>query len=130
MHDFIEKVLVTHEEIVSRSQELGKIITKEYNGKKPLFVGLLKGSIPFMAELIKHVDCEMETEYLEASSYSGVSSTHSVVITKDVKTPLKDRDVIIVEDIVDTGLTIKEIINLFKDRGANSIEVCLVTPPS
>lgn len=124
MHDFIEKVLVTHEEIVSRSQELGKIITKEYNGKKPLFVGLLKGSIPFMAELIKHVDCEMETEYLEASSYSGVSSTHSVVITKDVKTPLKDRDVIIVEDIVDTGLTIKEIINLFKDRGANSIEVC------
>ena len=124
MHDFIEKVLVTHEEIVSRCKAMGKQITEEYQGKKPLFVGLLKGSIPFMAEIIKHIDTEMETEYLEASSYSGVSSTHSVVVTKDIKTPLLNRHVIIVEDIVDTGLTIREIINLFKDRGAASIEVC------
>lgn len=124
MHDFIEKVLVTNEEIVSRCKAMGKQITEEYQGKRPLFVGLLKGSIPFMAELIKHIDTEMETEYLEACSYSGVSSTHSVVVTKDVKTSLLNRHVIIVEDIVDTGLTIREIINLFKDRGAASIEVC------
>lgn len=125
MHDFIEKVLFTHDEIVTRSKELGKQITQDYQGKKLLCVGLLKGSIPFMAELIKHIDLDLETEYLEASSYNGgVESTHAVVITKDIKTSLLGRDILIIEDIVDTGLTIREISNLFKQRGARSIEVC------
>lgn len=124
MHDFIEKVLFTNEDIVTRSNELGRIITKDYQGKRPILVGLLKGSVPFMAELMKHIDCELETEYIEASSYVGAHSSNSVVISKDIRTSLKDRHVIIVEDIVDTGLTIREIINLFKDRGAKSIEVC------
>ena len=130
MHDFIEKVLVTHEEIVSRCKAMGKQLTEEYQGKKPLFVGLLKGSIPFMAELIKHIDTEMETEYLEASSYSGVSSTHSVVVTKDVKTPLLNRHVIIVEDIVDTGLTMQRLLETSGTRNPKEIHIAslLVKP--
>lgn len=124
MHDFIEKVLFTNQQIATRCSVLGQEITRDYQNKKPLLVGLLKGSVPFMAELMKHIDCELETEYLEASSYVGTHSSNSVVIAKDIRTSLQGRHVIIVEDIVDTGLTIKEIINLFKDRGAESIEVC------
>lgn len=123
MHNFIEKVLFTNEEIVARCKELGKEITNDYSDKKPILIGLLKGSVPFFAEIMKHINCDLETEYIEASSYVGVESSQAVVISKDVRTSVKDRHILIVEDIVDTGLTIREITNLFKNRGASSIEV-------
>ena len=119
----IEKIVMTHEEIVSKCEELGKRITNDYFGKKPILIGLLKGCMPFMAELMKHIDCDMEIEFLEVSSYSGQASTGLVTITKDIKTSVKDRDVIIVEDIVDTGYTLKEVMKLFKYKGASSVEI-------
>jgi hypoxanthine phosphoribosyltransferase len=121
--DFIDEIILTREEIVGIFEKFGEKLTEEYRGKRPILVGLLKGSIPFMAELMKHIKCETEIDFIQASSYSGVKSKGAVMILKDMITPVKDRHVIIVEDIIDTGLTIQEVMNLFQDRGAKSIEI-------
>ena len=123
MDSFIEKVIFSHEEIVKAAERMGADITKQYEGKKPVLIGLLKGCVPFMAELIKHIKCEMEIDFMDVSSYRGVSSTGAVTIIKDLETSIKGRDVILVEDIVDSGLTIQEVINLLDKRGARSIEI-------
>ena len=121
--EFIEEVVLTSEEITDICRKLGRELTEAYRDKKPIFVGLLKGSIPFLAELIKHVKCEIEIDFIQANSYSGVKSQGAVMILKDLLTPVKDRHIVIVEDIIDTGLTIQEVMNLFQDRGAKSIEI-------
>ena len=131
MNDFIEEVLLSNDEIVNISKKLGEQISKDYEGKKPLLVGLLKGSVPFMAELMKHIDIEMEIDFMKASSYSGTHSTGTVTITRDTTTNMEGRHVLLVEDIVDTGLTLREVKNLLKDRGALSIKiVTLLDKPS
>lgn len=123
MNKIFEELLFSHEEIVARCKELGQEITKDYEGKTPLVVGMLKGSIPFMAELIKHIDCDMETEYMQCSSYEGTESTHNVVVKKDLSVSIEGRHVIVVEDIVDTGLTLKLVMGLLKDRKPASLEI-------
>lgn len=123
MDSFIEEVLVSHEEIVERSKILGQQITSDYKEKNPILIGLLKGSVPFMAELIKHVKCDMEIDFMKASSYVGTHSTGAVTITKDMSLSVSGRHVIIVEDIVDTGLTLMQVTALLKDRKAASIEI-------
>jgi hypoxanthine phosphoribosyltransferase len=123
MDKFIDEVLLTHEAIVSICERLGKVITTEYENKNPLLIGLLKGSVPFLAELIKHIKCDIELDFMQASSYKGVKSTGAVVVLKDVLSPVRGRHVLLVEDIVDTGLTLKEVMNVLDDRGAASIEI-------
>mgnify|MGYP002624325064 FL=1 len=131
MDSKIERIVLSHDEIVSKCHDLGMKITNDYKDKRPILVGLLKGCIPFMSELIKHIDCDMEMDFLEVSSYNGTSSTGLVTITKDIKTDVKNRHVIIVEDIVDTGYTLKEVMNLFKYKGALSCEIAaLLDKPS
>lgn len=122
----IKKILVSQEDIVAKSKELGQQLTEEYKGKNPLLVGILKGSIPFMAELIKHIDTHIETEFMVVSSYhGGTESSGSVKIIKDLDTDVAGRDVIFIEDIIDTGRTLKELKELFEFRQAASI--CIVT---
>lgn len=123
MDNFIEEIILSNEEIVSVCECIGKEITKEYENKNPLVVGLLKGSVPFMAELIKHIKCDIEIDFMEVSSYVGTNSTGAVTILKDVRADVRGRDLILVEDIVDTGLTIQEVINFLSSRGARSIEI-------
>ncbi len=123
MDSFIERVILSHQEIVEASKKIGSDITTNYQNKKPLVVGLLKGCVPFFAELIKHIKCDMEIDFMDVSSYSGTLSTGNVVIKKDMEMSIKGRDVILVEDIVDSGLTIQQVINLLKERGAKSIEI-------
>lgn len=123
MDNFVEEVLLNHQQILEISERIGKQLTEEYREKRPILVGLLKGSVPFLAELIKHVHCDMEIDFMHVSSYEGVHSTGSVVIHKDLSSSVKDRHLIIVEDIVDTGLTLNEVMNLLRDRGAKSIEI-------
>lgn len=104
----IEKVLVSEEEIIEKSKELGEILTKEYEGKNPLVLGILRGSVPFLAELIKHIDCHLETDFMTVSSYhGGTKSSGEVKLILDVDTAVKGRDILIVEDIIDTGRTLK-----------------------
>ena len=120
----IKKVLVSEKQIEEICIKLGKQITKDYEGKTPLVVGLLKGCMPFMAELIKSIDLYMEIELMGVQSYhGGTQSTGDVKITRDLDIPVKGRDIIIAEDIVDTAKTISVITKLLKYRGASSVEV-------
>ena len=128
----IERVLVSENEIKEMCKRLGKQITEDYKDKNPLMVGLLKGCVPFMTELSKHIDCYLEVDYMGVSSYhGGTESVGNVKITKDLNVSLQGRDVIIAEDIVDTGNTLKEITAIFKARGAKSVEIAtLLDKPS
>lgn len=120
----IKKILITEEEIVAKSKELGKILTDEYAGKNPLLVGILKGSVPFLAELIKHIDTHIETDYMVVSSYhGGTESSGTVKIVKDLDTSVAGRHVLFIEDIIDTGRTLKELKELFALRQAASIKI-------
>lgn len=120
----IEKVLVTHDEIVEVSRKLGHQITKDYKDKKPVIIGLLNGCLPFMAELIKHIDLYCVYELMSVQSYhGGTASVGDVKITKDLDVSVEGRHVIIAEDIVDTGRTINVVKKLLEYRGAKSVEV-------
>lgn len=120
----IKKVLVSENQIKEVCQKLGKQITKDYSNKAPLVVGLLKGCMPFMTELIKNIDLYIEIELMGVQSYhGGTQSTGDVKITRDLDVPVKGRDILIAEDIVDTAKTINVISKLLKYRGAASVEV-------
>lgn len=123
MNDDIKLVLVTEEQIVERSKEIGKQISEDYAGKKMLLVGLLKGSVPFMSELIKRITIDCEIDFMDVSSYAGTTSTGEVKINKDLDTSIIGYDVIIVEDIVDTGRTLNTVKGLLLAKGANSVAV-------
>ncbi|MFU2205427.1 hypoxanthine phosphoribosyltransferase [Streptococcus pluranimalium] len=120
----IKKVLYSEEEIVAKSKELGAQLTKDYAGKNPLLVGVLKGAVPFMAELIKHIDAHVEVDFMVVSSYhGGTTSSGEVKILKDVDTNIEGRDVIFIEDIIDTGRTLLYLRDMFKYRKANSVKI-------
>ena len=124
MEKDIKKILISNEEIVARCKELAEQINKDYVGSRPILVGLLKGSVPFMAELLKHITLYCQTEYMVVSSYhGGTQSSGDIKIIKDLDVSIVDKDIIIVEDIVDTGITLNTIIKLLKHRGARSVEV-------
>ena len=128
----IEKVLVSEEEIIEKSKELGEILTKEYEGKNPLVLGILRGSVPFLAELIKHIDCHLETDFMTVSSYhGGTKSSGEVKLILDVDTAVKGRDILIVEDIIDTGLTLKAIKEILMKMNPASLKITtLLDKPS
>lgn len=127
----IKKVLITAEEIQAKAKELGEQLTRDYAGKNPILVGILKGCIPFMAELIKHIDTHIETEFMVISSYhGGTKSSGNVRIVKDLDVDITGRDILFIEDIIDTGRTLKEVQTLFEARRANSIKIAtLVDKP-
>lgn len=127
----IEKVLVSEEEIRVRSTELGAVLTEEYKDKNPLVLGVLRGSVPFMAELIKHMDCHLEMDFMTVSSYhGGTKSSGEVKLIMDVDTAVRNRDILIVEDIIDTGRTLKYLKELLEHRGARVKIVTLLDKPS
>jgi len=120
----ILKVLVSEAQIDAICKRLGKQITLDYQNKRPLIVGLLKGCMPFMAALIKEIDLYCEIELMGVSSYhGGIASSSDVKITKDLEVSVSGRHIIIAEDIVDTGKTLDVIAKLLYHRGAASVEV-------
>lgn len=126
----IEEVLITNKMIVNKCKELGKQITIDYADKRPILIGLLKGAVPFLAELIKHIECDVEIDFLDASSYEGINSKGKIKILKDVSCDVSNRHIILVDDIIDTGLTLSEIIKIMKERNAASVEtITLVNKP-
>ena len=124
MNKDIKKVLVSEEAINQRCVELGKQLSKDYEGKNPVFVGLLKGSVPFLAEIIKRVDIDMEVDFMDVSSYEGTESVGDVRIVKDLDRSVKDDYVVIIEDIVDTGKTLKKVKELLYQKGAKDVKIC------
>ncbi|MBQ1325564.1 MAG: hypoxanthine phosphoribosyltransferase [Solobacterium sp.] len=130
MEKDIKKVLISQEEIVKRSAELGRQITQDYEGKQVLAVALLRGAVPFLAELIKHIDLDIQYDFMDVTSYSGTDSTGEIKILKDLDTPIRGLDVLLVEDIVDTGRTLQAVRKLLLDRGAASFRmVALLDKP-
>lgn len=126
----IEEVLITKEMIEDKCKEIGELITNDYQGKTPILIGLLKGCVPFMAELIKHIECDIEIDFIDVSSYDGVESTGKIKLTKDVDSDVKNRHILLVDDIIDTGLTLKEVLGIFRARGVASVEtVTLLNKP-
>jgi hypoxanthine phosphoribosyltransferase len=118
------EVLYSEHQIRERIAELGALITSEYRGRDLVLVGVLKGSCVFMADLMRAIDLEMTIDFMSVSSYKdGTVSTGDVEILKDLSNPIREKDVIVVEDIVDTGLTLSRLMEILSSRGANSIRL-------
>ncbi|WP_227397278.1 hypoxanthine phosphoribosyltransferase [Jeotgalibacillus aurantiacus] len=128
----IEKVLYTEEQLQDKIKELGAELTEEYQDKYPLAIGVLKGAMPFMADLIKRMDVYLEMDFMDVSSYGNSTvSSGEVKIIKDLNTKVEGRDILILEDIIDSGLTLHYLVDLFKYRKAKSIKiVTLLDKPS
>jgi len=124
MHNDIKEILLTSEQIETKAKELAHQLNEDYANKNPILLGLLKGSVPFMGDLMKRMDIPAQMEFMDVSSYhGGAASSGQVKILKDLDISVENRHVIIVEDIVDTGFTLNKVIELLKHRGAASVEV-------
>ena len=122
MHKNIKEILITEEQISAKCEELGKIIDKDYEGKEVLLVGLLKGSVTFMAELSKHLNSDVTFDYMNVSSYDGVESK-TLVVKQDLKEDVMGKNILIVEDILDTGKTLFNVKEMLLKRKANSVKI-------
>ncbi len=120
----IKDVIANKEQIENICSKLGKKIEMDYQDKFPIFIGLLKGCQPFMSDLLKSINCYCEIEYMKVSSYAGTKTTGKLNIKVDTNVDVKDRNIIIIDDIVDSGITASNVIQLFIDRGAKSVEFC------
>ena len=132
MHPNIAKILVTEEEIRDRVAVLGREITNDYRGKKLLLVGILKGSAVFMADLMRQIDLDVQIDFMVVSSYSNSTQSQGhIQIRKDLSTDINGRDVLVVEDMIDSGTTLYYLNEILQVRGAHSVEfVTLLNKPS
>ena len=120
----IKKILVSHDEITEAAKKLGAQLTKDYAGKNPILIGILKGSIPFMAELVKHIDTHIEMDFMMVSSYHGGTANSRVInINQDVTQVIKRRHDLVVKVIIDTGQTLKNLRDMFIEREASSVKI-------
>ena len=123
-YPFIDRILISSEDIQLRVRQLGNEISRAYEGSTPIFVCILKGAYPFLADLTRCVSVDHEVDFMAVSSYDGgTQSTGVVKIEKDLKSNITDRDVILVEDIIDTGLTINYLVEMLNTRNPRSIRV-------
>ena len=123
--DTIGKILFTQEQIWRRAEELGQRISEDYADEKVVLIGTLKGAIPFMADLMKNISMDIEIDFVAASSYgSGTESSGEVILKHDITLDLEGKHVILVEDIIDTGNTIKALKAYLQKRGPKSVSIC------
>ena len=122
----VAEVLLTEEQIEAKVAELGRQISADYAGRELTLVSVLKGSLPFMADLMRRISLPLRIDLMEVSSYGGTSTESSglVRILKDLSAPIDGRDVLLVEDIIDTGLTLNYLIRYLKGKNPHSIKVC------
>lgn len=131
VEEAIERVLISNEELQEKISEVGAKISADFAGKNPIFVGVLKGCYIFMADLLRHVSINCSVDFMAVSSYKGTQSTGAVRISKDLNENIAGRHVIIVEDILDSGVTLNFLRNYLLTRGPASISiVTLMDKPS
>ncbi len=122
------KIIITYQEIARTVTRLAGEIRRDYYGKQPLLIGVLKGSFMFMADLIRQLDLPLEVEFVRLSTYgAGKESSGKVKVVQGLKTPIKGRDVLVVEDIVDTGITISFLLSYLKRKKPASLKFCALT---
>ena len=128
----VKEVLIPSSEIQGKVRELGERITNDYHGEKPLLIGVLRGAVVVMGDLMRNIDLQCEIDFMDISSYgSGTSSSGVVRILKDLEEDITDRHVLIVEDIIDTGLTLSYLLRSLLARKPASLEICaLLSKPS
>ena len=125
MHKDIKSIMIDEEHLQKRVEELAKELSEVYKGKNPLMICILKGAVVFMSDLIKHMDIDLEIDFMSVSSYGSETVSSGVVkIIKDLDERIADRDMIIVEDIFDTGLTLDYLVRLLQERKPKSIKIC------
>lgn len=117
------KVLYTMEEIQKRIKELGEEITKDYNGKELIVICILKGAIFYTVDLVKNIDLDLNLEFMKVSSYEGTESTGVITIKQDITCDIKGKDVLVVEDIIDTGRTLRVLREELLKRGPSSLKI-------
>ncbi|HZO07140.1 MAG TPA: hypoxanthine phosphoribosyltransferase [Solirubrobacterales bacterium] len=127
----IGETLVASEELQARVAQLGEEISRDYAGRELILVGVLKGAVLFLADLMRHIDVPCEIDFMAVSSYGSQTDSSGVVrILKDLDTSIEGRDVLIVEDIIDSGLTLQYLMRNLRARNPASLEVCaLLTKP-
>ena len=125
MHDDIEEILLPSDIIQAKVKELGKRITADYHGKNLLLLGTLKGAVPFIGDLARAIDLPLEIDYMAVSSYGNSTESSGVVrILKDLEGPVQQKNVLIVEDIVDSGQTLHYLMDVLRQRRPLSLRVC------
>lgn len=125
MADRVGKVLITEEQVQKRLKELGKQLTADYQGKDLLVIGILKGSVIFMSDLVRVIDLPLQLDFMAVSSYGKSTNSSGVVrILKDLDTDIQGKDVLIIEDIVDTGLTLSYLVENLLSRNPASLKIC------
>ncbi len=118
------EVLITHEALQARIREMGSQIAKDYAGRRPELICVLKGAMVFMSDLIRAIDLPLTIDFIAVSSYGkGMNTSGEVKIVKDLDEPLEGRDILLVEDILDTGLTLNYLTRSFRSRGATSVRI-------
>jgi hypoxanthine phosphoribosyltransferase len=132
MHQDVSEILLTEAELRDRIVELGRQLAADYADRDPILVGVLKGSIVFLADLIREMDIPLSVDLMEVSSYgSGTETSGQVRILKDLKGSIEGRNVLVVEDIIDTGLTLNYLLRYLGDRAPASLQVaCLLDKPA
>jgi len=128
----VKEVLIASQEIEDKVREIGARITQDYRDEKPLLIGVLRGAVVVMSDLMRNIDLQCELDFMDISSYgSGTSSSGVVRILKDLEEDITDRHVLIVEDIIDTGLTVSYLMRSLRARKPASLEICaLLSKPS
>lgn len=121
----IERVLITREEIDDRIRELGQAISRDYEGENPLLVGVLKGVVPFMADLLRAITIPVEVDFIDITRFQpGSAQRGAVRLEKDLNVPIEGRHVLFVEDVIDTGMTLNYLLGQLRARRPVSLEVC------
>jgi len=122
------KILISRDEIAKAVDRLACEIERDYQGKQPLLISVLKGSFVFMADLIRQLDLPLELDFVRLSSYGAArESSGKVRVVQGAKTPIKDRDILVVEDIVDTGITISFLLDYLQKKKPASLKLCVLT---
>lgn len=121
----IESIIITKNQIDEKVKELGKIIARDYFGKKLMLIGILKGSVVFISDLMREIDIPIEIDFMAVSSYGMSSKTSGIVkIIKDLDEDIEGKDILIVEDIIDSGITLNHLKEFFKTRNVKSLKIC------
>ncbi|MBV9231483.1 MAG: hypoxanthine phosphoribosyltransferase [Chloroflexi bacterium] len=125
MHEDIAEILISEEQLNAKIAELGEQISRDYKGKNLLLLGTLKGAVPFIADLARAIQIPLEIDYMAVASYGNTTASSGVVrIIKDLEGPIDQKHVLIIEDIIDSGLTLHYLVDMLKRRNPLSLQIC------